>query len=92
MRTIALGAQMGDVLRSIVLQGMRSAILGTVIGLAATLALSRVIAGLVYGVRATDPATFAAVAVLLGAVALAACLVPALRATRLDPVRALREE
>jgi len=89
---MALGAQMSDVLRLIVLQGMRPAVLGMGIGLAAALALGRTLSSLVFGVTATDPWTLAAVAVLLALVALTACLVPALRATRVDPIRALRDE
>jgi putative ABC transport system permease protein len=89
---MALGAQMGDVLRLIVLQGMRPAFVGMGIGVAAALALGRGLSSLVYGVTSTDPMTLAAVAVLLSLVALAACLIPAVRATRVDPLRALRDE
>jgi predicted permease len=89
---MALGAQAGAVLRMIVLQGMRTALVGVAIGLAAALALGRVLASLLYGVRASDPATYAAVAALLCAVALAASLLPAMRAARIDPVRTLRDE
>ena len=89
---MALGAETGAVLRMIVFQGMRTALVGVAIGLAAALALGRVLASLLYGVRASDPATFAAVAALLCAVALAASLLPALRAARIDPVQTLREE
>jgi predicted permease len=89
---MALGAEAGSVLRMIVFQGMRTALVGVAIGLAAALALGRVLASLLYGVRASDPATFAAVAAVLCAVALAASLLPAMRAARIDPVRTLREE
>jgi putative ABC transport system permease protein len=89
---MALGAQMSDVLKLIVLQGMRPAALGMGIGLAAALALGRSLSSLVFGVTATDPWTLAGVAILLALVALTACLVPALRATRVDPIRALRDE
>ncbi|HEX4439091.1 MAG TPA: ABC transporter permease [Thermoanaerobaculia bacterium] len=89
---MALGAQTGAVLRMIVLQGMRTALVGVAIGLTAALALGRVLASLLYGVRASDPATFAAVAALLCAVALAASLLPAMRAARIDPIRTLRDE
>jgi len=89
---VALGARSRDVLRLVVTQGMRPVLAGVVLGLAASLALTRLMEGLLFGVSATDPATFAATAALLSAVALAACLVPALRATRVDPAAALRQE
>jgi putative ABC transport system permease protein len=89
---MALGAETGVVLRMIVFQGMRTALVGVGIGLAAALALGRVLASLLYGVRASDPATFAAVAALLCTVALAASLLPAMRAARIDPVKTLRDE
>jgi ABC-type antimicrobial peptide transport system permease subunit len=71
---------------------MRLAAIGIAGGLAAALALTQLMAGLLYGVRPADPATLAAVALLLGAIALAACYVPARRATAVDPVIALRCE
>jgi putative ABC transport system permease protein len=89
---LALGARASDVLRMVVLQGMRPALVGMAVGLAAALALGRVLSSLIFGVRATDPGTFAAVAVLLAAVALAACLIPARRAARVSPTTALRDE
>jgi putative ABC transport system permease protein len=89
---MALGAGPGDVLQMIVLQGMRPTLIGMAVGLGAALALGRLLAGLLYGVEAADPATFAAVAAVLCLVALLACLLPARRATRVDPIRALREE
>jgi putative ABC transport system permease protein len=89
---MALGAQTRDVLRLIVGQGFKLVLLGLAIGLAGAFALMRVIASLLFGVTAKDPATFAAVAVLLTLVALLACYVPARRATRLDPLRALHYE
>ena len=89
---MALGAQMRDLVRLVVLQGMRPAVVGMAIGLGAALALGRVLSSLVYGITATDPWTLGAVAAILGLVALAACSVPALRAARVDPIRALREE
>ena len=89
---IALGADRTDVLRLVLRQGMRLAILGIGIGLAAALALTRLIESQLYGVTATDPATFVLVAGVLGVTALVANLIPAIRATRLDPAVVLREE
>jgi putative ABC transport system permease protein len=89
---MALGAGTTDVLRLIVRQGMRPTLAGVLIGIGGSLALSRALSRLVFGVSATDPATLAAVAAILSLVALAACLLPALRATRLDPLAALRNE
>jgi putative ABC transport system permease protein len=89
---IALGAARADVLRLVLRQGMSLALTGIVVGVAAAFALTRLIESQLYGVRATDPGTFAGVAALLGATALAANLIPALRATRVDPAVVLREE
>jgi putative ABC transport system permease protein len=89
---IALGAARSDVLRLVLRQGMSLALMGIVIGVGAAFALTRLIESQLYGVRATDPATFVGVAALLGVTALAANLVPALRATRVDPAVVLREE
>ncbi|HEX5889681.1 MAG TPA: ABC transporter permease [Pyrinomonadaceae bacterium] len=89
---LALGAQSRDVLLMIVKQGSLLIVLGLVIGLAGAFALTRLIASLLFGVTAKDPLTFAAVAVLLAAVALLACYVPAWRATKVDPMEALRCE
>jgi putative ABC transport system permease protein len=89
---IALGAERSDVLRMVLRQGMRLALAGVGLGLIAALVLTRVIASQLYEVRPTDPATFVLVASLLTAVALAANLVPALRATRVDPAVVLRDE
>lgn len=87
---IALGAQRRDVLRLVLAQGTRLTLLGVAIGILAALAFSRLLATLLFGVSATDPLTFAGVAGLLAFVALAACFIPARRATRVDPIVALR--
>ena len=89
---MALGAQRKNVLGLVLWQGTRLALLGVVIGIAAAVALTHLMADLLYGVSATDPLTFAAVALVLIAVAMAACYLPAYRATRVNPVAALRYE
>jgi putative ABC transport system permease protein len=89
---IALGATNSDVLKLVVTDGMKPILLGVVIGLAAALALSRLVASLIFGVRPTDPLTFAAVSLLLIAVGILANTVPAYRATRIEPLRTLRDE
>jgi putative ABC transport system permease protein len=89
---MALGAQARDVLRLVLRQGLALSILGVAVGISVALAGTRVLRGLLYGVAPTDPATFAAVALLLVGVALTACLVPARRAMRVDPMVALRHE
>jgi ABC-type antimicrobial peptide transport system permease subunit len=89
---LALGAQRRDVLRMILMQGARLALAGLTAGLAAALALTRLLANLLYGVTATDPATFAAVGALGLAVALTACYIPARRAMAVEPSIALRYE
>jgi ABC-type antimicrobial peptide transport system permease subunit len=89
---MALGATPSKVLQMVVADGMKPIFLGVAIGLAATFAFSRVVTSLLYGVRATDPLTFAGVALLLIAVGLLAAVLPDYRATRVEPVRTLREE
>ena len=89
---MALGATRSDVLQMVVADGLKPILLGVGIGLVAALALSRVVTSLIYGVRATDPLTFAGVSLLLVAVGLLATSLPAYRATRIEPIRTLREE
>ena len=89
---MALGAQRLDVLRLIIGQGLKLVALGLVLGLACSLAFTRVLRSLLYGVSATDPLTFAVTAVLLTVVALLACYLPARRATKMEPTVALRYE
>jgi predicted permease len=89
---VALGAQRGDVLRLILSEGARLAFVGVAIGLAGSLAITRLLAKMLFGVRPSDPLTLAAVTVLLTIVALMACYVPARRASRVDPMVALRYE
>jgi putative ABC transport system permease protein len=89
---MALGATPANVLRMVLSDGMKPILLGVAIGLAAAAALGRVVSSLIYGVTATDPLTFAGVAFLLVLVGLFATALPALRATRVEPVRTLREE
>jgi putative ABC transport system permease protein len=87
---MALGAQSRDVLRLVMGQGLKLALIGAAIGMLATLSVARLMAGLLFGVQPTDPPTLLGVAALLVAVALLACWIPAYRATRIAPLEALR--
>jgi len=89
---MALGAQINDVMRLIVIEGMRPTLIGVAVGLAGALALGRVLSSLIYGVKATDPATFGAVSLLLAGVAFCASVIPAYRATTVEPMKTLRDE
>jgi putative ABC transport system permease protein len=89
---MALGAQRDDVLKMVVWQGMSLALIGTVLGVGASFVIANLLSGLLFGVSAHDPITMIAFAVLLGTVALAANYVPAYRATKIDPMVALRYE
>jgi putative ABC transport system permease protein len=89
---MALGAQRNDVMGLVLWQGARLALMGVSIGIAGALALTRLMTRLLYGVSATDPLTFAGLALILTLVAIAACWIPARRAMRVDPVVALRYE
>jgi predicted permease len=89
---MAMGAQASDMLRLLIVGGMRPTLLGIGIGVVVSVAVSRVLATLVFGVRPLDVPTFAAGALVLATVSFVACVIPTYRATRIDPLRALREE
>ena len=89
---MALGAQQRDVLRLVLTQGGKLIGLGLVVGLAATLAASRAMGSMLFNTSAQDPLTLGTITFLLGAVALVACLLPASRATKVNPIEALRAE
>jgi ABC-type antimicrobial peptide transport system permease subunit len=89
---MALGARTGNVRRLILRQGMTLALIGSAIGLGIAFATTRLLKSVLYGVDAMDPTTFVGVTLLLGAVAMLACWIPALRASRVDPMVALRAE
>jgi len=89
---MALGAQPRDVLGMVLAEGMRPTLIGVTFGLAGSLALGHAVSSLIYGISKADPLTFVAVSALLTIVALIACLAPAYRATKVDPMRVLREE
>jgi ABC-type antimicrobial peptide transport system permease subunit len=89
---LALGASRSNILRMVLRQGLGLAIVGAAVGIVCALIVSHLMASLPYGVRPTDPLTFACVALLLIGVALLACYIPARCATRVDPIQALREQ
>jgi ABC-type antimicrobial peptide transport system permease subunit len=88
----ALGAESGDVQRMVLFQGVRILAIGGAVGLVGAFLLTRLLTSLVYGISTTDPVTFIGVPMILGAVALLANYIPALQATRIDPMKALRME
>jgi len=89
---LALGAQTGNVLRMVLGQGLRLTLIGVAIGIAAAFGLTRLMQSVLFGISATDPVTFAAISAMVLLVALLACYLPARRATKVDPLVALRYE
>jgi ABC-type antimicrobial peptide transport system permease subunit len=89
---VAIGATSQDVLRMVLGQGMRTILIGVAIGILGSFALTRTVSSLLFGVTATDPVTFGGVTLLLITAALLACYLPAMRATKVDPMVALRDE
>ena len=89
---VALGAQHRDLSRLVIRQGILLALIGAAIGIAAAVGVTRFMASMLFGIKATDPATFIGVAIMLVVVALAACYIPARRAMKVDPMVALRYE
>jgi ABC-type antimicrobial peptide transport system permease subunit len=89
---MALGAGNGQVVRLVLGQGLGIAIIGIVLGIGGAVGLSRLVASLLYGVSPSDPMTYGAVAGVIAVVAVAACLVPMRRATRVDPLEAIRAD
>jgi ABC-type antimicrobial peptide transport system permease subunit len=89
---MALGAQLGDVLKLVLTHGVKLTLLGVAIGLLGAFIVTRAITSVLYGVSATDPLTFSLVSLVLVVVALLACYVPARKATKVDPLVALRYE
>ena len=89
---MAIGARPSDILKMVLLQNLALVAIGTIAGLLGALALTRILEGLLFGVKATDSSTFAMVAGVLVAAAMSACLIPAYRAAKVDPIVALRAE